>query len=119
MAPCWGLADRERLFECGWHREPVQHLLADQHRRDAQWHHLQGNRDRGQKHHGGVWRQSGRPSAGGNRRKTGAVTMAGSGGNTIGGCSTVPVPTLPRSAMIQLTLLLALAGFAAMRLRKT
>jgi hypothetical protein len=50
---------------------------------------------------------------------TGAVTMAGPGGNEIGGCS-VPgpgVPTLSEWAMIALSLLLASAGAMAMRLR--
>ena len=48
---------------------------------------------------------------------TGAVTMAGSGGNTIGGCSTTPVPTLPEWAMIVLMVLVAAAGFRALRKR--
>lgn len=50
---------------------------------------------------------------------TGAVTMAGNGGNAIGGCSTAGagVPTLPEWAMIGLSLLLAFAGFVAMRRR--
>jgi hypothetical protein len=48
---------------------------------------------------------------------TGSVTMAGNGGNTIGGCSVVgaSVPTLPEWAMVALSLLLALAGAVAMR----
>jgi hypothetical protein len=52
---------------------------------------------------------------------TGAVTIAGAGGNTIGGCSVAGagVPTLSEWAMISLTLLLACAGFAAMRARRT
>ena len=50
---------------------------------------------------------------------TGAVTMAGSGGNTIGGCSTTqPVPTLPQWAMIGLLLLLVSAGVMAMATRE-
>jgi hypothetical protein len=50
---------------------------------------------------------------------TGAVTMAGAGGNTIGGCSIAGagVPTLSEWAMIALSLLLALAGAVAMRSR--
>jgi len=50
---------------------------------------------------------------------TGAVTMAGAGGNTIGGCSVAGagVPTLSEWAMIALTALLALVGFAALRRR--
>jgi hypothetical protein len=45
--------------------------------------------------------------------------MAGSGGNTIGGCSVVGagVPTLSEWAMVALSLLLALAGAVAMRSR--
>jgi hypothetical protein len=52
---------------------------------------------------------------------TGAVTMAGAGGNTIGGCSTAGagVPTLSEWAMIALSLLLALAGAAAMGRRSS
>jgi hypothetical protein len=52
---------------------------------------------------------------------TGAVTMAGAGGNTIGGCATsgsalpVNTPTLSGWGMIMLIALLALVGFAAMR----
>src|SRR4029077_1859752 len=48
---------------------------------------------------------------------TGAVTMAGPGGNTIGGCSVTGagVPTLSTWAMIALSLLLALAGALALR----
>jgi hypothetical protein len=49
---------------------------------------------------------------------TGAVTMAGAGGNTIGGCSAAPVPTLSEWAMIALSLLLAVAGAVAMRRRR-
>jgi len=51
---------------------------------------------------------------------TGAVTMAGNGGNTIGGCSVVGagVPTLSEWAMVSLSLLLALAGAVAMRGRR-
>jgi hypothetical protein len=50
---------------------------------------------------------------------TGALTMAGAGGNTIGGCSVAGagVPTLSEWAVIALSLLLALAGFTAMRRR--
>ena len=50
---------------------------------------------------------------------TGAVTVSGSGGNTIGGCSVVGagVPTLSEWAMVALSLLLALAGAVAMRAR--
>ena len=51
---------------------------------------------------------------------TGAVTMAGAGGNTIGGCATptslvAPVPTLSGWGTIMLLALLALVGFAAIR----
>jgi hypothetical protein len=51
---------------------------------------------------------------------TGAVTMAGPGGNTIGGCSVAGagVPTLSQWAMIALSVLLALAGGIAMRRRQ-
>ena len=51
---------------------------------------------------------------------TGAVTMAGAGGNTIGGCSVsgAGVPTLSEWAMITLSGLLALAGAMAMRGRR-
>lgn len=51
---------------------------------------------------------------------TGAVTMAGAGGNTIGGCASggtgqVSVPTLSGWGMIALMTLLALAGVVVMR----
>ena len=51
---------------------------------------------------------------------TGAVTMAGAGGNTIGGCGSGPsgqasVPTLSEWGMITLIALLALVGVVAMR----
>jgi MYXO-CTERM domain-containing protein len=54
----------------------------------------------------------------------GAITMAGAGGNTVGGCSVAvggptPVPALPQWTMIALTVLLALAGLVAMRRRQT
>jgi hypothetical protein len=51
---------------------------------------------------------------------TGAVTMAGAGGNTIGGCSVAGagVPTLSEWAMITLSGLLALVGAIAMRRRR-
>ncbi|MCA1732669.1 MAG: DUF3494 domain-containing protein [Acidobacteria bacterium] len=47
---------------------------------------------------------------------TGAVTMAGSGGNTVGGCATTPIdpaaiPTLGFFAMAALVLLLGAVGF--------
>jgi hypothetical protein len=50
---------------------------------------------------------------------SGAVTMAGAGGNTIGGCSIAGagVPTLPQWAMIALSLLLAFVGALAIRRR--
>ena len=52
---------------------------------------------------------------------TGAVTISGGGGNTIGGCSVAGpgVPTLSEWAMVSLTLLLAFAGFLALRARRT
>jgi hypothetical protein len=62
---------------------------------------------------------TGRAIAG--RGPTGAVTMAGAGGNTIGGCATsgsvVPIntPALSGWGMIMLMALLALVGFAATR----
>ncbi len=63
---------------------------------------------------------TGRAIAG--RGPTGAVTMAGAGGNTIGGCSSavfVPaVPALGMSAMVMLTVLLAGAGLLVMRRRR-
>jgi len=46
---------------------------------------------------------------------TGAVTMPGSGGNTIGGCSVTPVPTLPQWAAA--FLLAGLLGVGYLRLR--
>lgn len=56
---------------------------------------------------------------------TGAVTMAGSGGNTIGGCSGPPVPqsvveipTLDQAGMVLLVLVLAGAGLFVMRRRR-
>lgn len=51
---------------------------------------------------------------------TGAVTMAGPGGNTIGGCSIAGagVPTLPEWAMLALIVLLTLAGVAAIGRRR-
>jgi Ice-binding-like/IPTL-CTERM motif len=47
----------------------------------------------------------------------GPVTLSGT--NTVGGCSvaSTPVPTLPQWGMIALTLLLAAAGFVALRRR--
>ncbi|MCX6545819.1 MAG: ice-binding family protein [Acidobacteria bacterium] len=47
---------------------------------------------------------------------TGAVSMPGSGGNTIGGCSTTPVPTLPQWAAA--FLLAGLLGVGYLRLRR-
>ena len=47
---------------------------------------------------------------------TGAVSMAGSGGNTIGGCST-GVPALPLGYVLLLTLGLALAGYLQLQRR--
>jgi hypothetical protein len=56
---------------------------------------------------------------------TGAVTMAGSGGNTIGGCGSVPpgppiveVPTLDQAGMILLVVVLAGAALVVMRRRR-
>lgn len=54
---------------------------------------------------------------------TAAVSMAGDGGTTVGGCSgaaagiggALPTPTLSEWAMVLLAALLAIAGFAAMR----
>ncbi|MGI8782700.1 MAG: ice-binding family protein [Acidobacteriota bacterium] len=51
---------------------------------------------------------------------TGAVTMAGGGGNTIGGCSGaaasgIPIPTLSEWGLILLAGLLALVGFLTLR----
>lgn len=53
---------------------------------------------------------------------TGAVTMAGSGGNTIGGCSgvgsgSIAIPTLSEWTLLLLAGLLALFGVAALRRR--
>ncbi len=56
---------------------------------------------------------------------TAAVTMAGDGGTTVGGCAAAPagpdtpvlVPTLSEWAMILLAMLMAAAGIAAMRRR--
>jgi hypothetical protein len=51
---------------------------------------------------------------------TGAVTMAGAGGNTIGGCasqSVVAVPALTTAGAVSLCLLVAVAGMVAMRRR--
>jgi hypothetical protein len=48
---------------------------------------------------------------------TGAVTMAGAGGNTIGGCSATVVPTLPPAFVLVLALALAAAGYFRMRRR--
>ncbi len=57
---------------------------------------------------------------------TGAVTMAGSGGNTIGGCAGVPqipptveVPTLGQAGMVLLVLMLSGAGLFVMRRRRS
>ncbi len=55
---------------------------------------------------------------------TGAVTMAGAGGNTIGGCASVPVsvvavPTLDTAGAVSLFLLVAVAGLVAMRRRRS
>lgn len=47
---------------------------------------------------------------------TGAVSMPGSGGNTIGGCSITPVPTLPQWAAA--FLLAGLLGLGYLRLRR-
>ena len=54
---------------------------------------------------------------------TGAVTMAGAGGNTIGGCASLPVsvvavPTLDTAGAVSLFLLVAVAGLVAMRRRR-
>ncbi|HEX6202542.1 MAG TPA: IPTL-CTERM sorting domain-containing protein, partial [Thermoanaerobaculia bacterium] len=55
---------------------------------------------------------------------TGAVTMAGGGGNTIGGCSAVDgvpvtaIPTLGESAMLALVALLAGGGLLVLRRRR-
>jgi hypothetical protein len=51
---------------------------------------------------------------------TGAVTMAGSGGNTIAGCAALPlnvteIPTLGEAGMVALLILLAGAGMIAIR----
>ncbi len=80
------LADGERPLERGRHREPVQHLLASRHIGDAQWHQLQGTVIADASITVGAGANlEGRALAG--TGATGAVTMAGSGGNTIGGCS--------------------------------
>ncbi len=57
---------------------------------------------------------------------TGAVTMAGSGGNTIGGCSGPPVPpslveipALDTSGMVLLMLVLGAAALFIMRRRRS
>lgn len=57
---------------------------------------------------------------------TGAVTMAGSGGNTIGGCAGVPqipptveVPTLGQAGMVVLVLMLSGAGLLVLRRRRS
>ena len=58
---------------------------------------------------------------------TGAVTMAGSGGNTIGGCNSGPpppvvvtaIPTLDQAGIVLLVLVLAGAGLFVMRRRRT
>jgi hypothetical protein len=46
---------------------------------------------------------------------TGAVTMAGNGGNTIGGCSAVSVPTMPQAFFVLLALGLAALGYFRLR----
>jgi ice-binding like protein len=48
---------------------------------------------------------------------TGAVTMAGNGGNTIGGCSAVVVPTMPAGFLILLAVALAGAGYFLLKRR--
>lgn len=50
---------------------------------------------------------------------TGAVTMAGNGGNTIGGCSAVVVPTMPPGFMLLLAVGLAGAGYFLLKRRAT